>query len=278
MKDYAYASILGAFRASILMPIEQPLDYLKTQIQSQLYRGPTITFIVSHIKTHGFLKLYTGLIPNTIRTSIKQAYRLPLMVAIPNFYRKFVSNENIIQICTGITLATAESYIICPLERVKIWLMTAPKPTFRAFIEERAGLGDFYKGVNALLMRQTLSWVTFLGFTSFFKESVIRYKGQVEFSDLVAIGIIVGAINTTIIMPADFIKTHKQKFGDLSGKTLLNSFRFLTSGEKNCYSKFLIVYCGWRIRVFHYFINCVATVNLVDHLERKFSTRFNKDS
>ena len=274
MNDYTYASVVGAFRAGILMPLEQPLDYLKTQAQSQLYRGPALPFIRDHIKAHGFLKLYSGLIPNTIRASIKQAYRLPLMVGIPNTYRRFLGNENLIQLLTGITLATAETYIICPLERIKIWLMTAPKPTFQAFTEDRAGLGDFYKGVNALLMRQTLSWVTFLGFTSLFKESVIKYKGQVDFYDLIVIGILVGGINTAVIMPADFIKTHKQKFGDLSGRTILNSFEYLTSGEKTCFSKFLIVYCGWRIRVVHYFMNSVATVHLVDHLEKKFSTRF----
>jgi hypothetical protein len=274
MNDYLYASTLGAFRASIMMPIEQPLDYLKTQIQSTLYRGPALNFIRNHISTHGFTRLFTGLVPNTLRASLKQAYRLPLMIYIPNFYRKFSRQENNIQIMTGMTIAVAESYIICPLERIKIWLMTSPEPTFRAFLEDGAGLKDFYSGVNALLMRQALSWVSFLGFTSLFKESVISYKGYTDFYDLVAIGMMVGVINTTVIMPADFIKTHSQKFGQLGGLSMVGCVTLLTQAEKNVFSKLMIVYCGWRVRVAHYLINSVATISLIDHLEKKFSTRF----
>lgn len=274
MNDYLYASTLGAFRASIMMPIEQPFDYMKTQIQSTLYRGPAWNFVRNHISTYGIARMFRGLVPNTIRASLKQAYRLPLMIYIPNFFRRFTRQENNIQVLTGMTIAVAESYIICPLERIKIWLMTSPQPTLKAFLNDGAGLKDFYSGVKPLLMRQSLSWVSFLGFTSLFKESVISYKGYTDFYDLVAIGMLVGILNTTVIMPADFIKTHSQKFGNLGGMSMVSCVSLLTQAEKSIFSKLMIVYCGWRIRVVHYLINSVATISLIDHLEKKFSTRF----
>ena len=119
MADYLYAVGLGVFRAGVLMPIEHPLDYLKTQIQAQTHLGSTIPFIREHVKNNGLLKLYTGFIPNTARASLKQGYRLPLMIAIPNFYRRFIHEENLIQTLTGLSIAIIESYIMCPLERLK---------------------------------------------------------------------------------------------------------------------------------------------------------------
>ncbi|OMJ94700.1 hypothetical protein SteCoe_2036 [Stentor coeruleus] len=274
MQDYGYACGIGAVRAMVLMPIEHPLDYIKTQIQSKFYMGPAIPFVREHVKQNGFMKLYTGFLPNTFRASIKQAYRLPLMVAFPNLYRRFISKENIIQTLTGISIAVLESYFMCPLERLKIWLMTSPKSTLMSFYYQIDHFKELFKGVNALLVRQTLSWVTFLGLTSLFKETTITYKGKVDYYDLLAIGAIVGVLNTLIIMPADFIKTHQQKFKDVSGKNLFIVLKLLTNSENSLKGKFRIVYCGWKVRMLNYIINAVFTVSLVDYLEHRISTRY----
>lgn len=277
MDDYLHASLLGAVRAAVLMPIEQPLDYIKTQIQSSFYRGSPIKFTRSHIAQYGYLKLYTGFMPNLFRASIKQSYRLPLMIYVPNLYRRYIIDEHKIQILTGISIAVLESYLLCPLERIKVWLMTAPEPGFKNFYFYITGIQDLYSGAVAMLLRQTLSWVTFLGLTSLFKESVIKSKGSIDFYDSIYIGLMVGLLNTTIIMPVDFIKTHKQKFRELGNKNLSQTIAYLTRGEALMCYKVLTVFCGWRVRAFHYFINAAATVSLVDRLERMYSTRYNKE-
>ena len=229
--EYLYACWLGVVRTAVLMPIEHPLDYLKTQIQAQSYQGPVIPFLSSHIKSQGFLKLYTGFLPNTLRASIKQGYRLPLMVGIPNFYRRFLGSENSIQILTGLTIAIIESYIICPLERLKVWLMTSPVATLSNFVTENRHMNELLRGINALLVRQTMSWVSFLGFTSVFKEGTLRYKGRIEGNDILWIGVLVGIINTAVIMPADFIKTDQQKFREINKGGLWEAYRLLTEKE-----------------------------------------------
>ena len=157
MMDYLYISGLGITRGAILLPLEHPLDYLKTQIQSQSYTGSAYKFTLNHIKQNGFMKLYSGYIPNLLRTCFKQAYRIPLMIGIPNLYRNLTKNENFIQTSTGLTIAVVETYIICPLERVKVWLMTAQKPTLRLYFEQNLTIKEFTKGANALLIKQTLS-------------------------------------------------------------------------------------------------------------------------
>jgi hypothetical protein len=276
MDDYLNASLLGAFRAAVLMPIEQPLDYIKTQIQSSFYRGSPVAFIKNHVTKHGFLKLYTGFFPNLARACLKQSYRLPLMVYVPNVYRRYSSDEHKIQIATGISLAILESYLMCPLERIKIWLMTAPEPGFKYFYHYISGVKDLYIGAVALLYRQTLSWITFLGFTSLFKESILKQKGSIDYYDTLYIGAMVGLVNTTVIMPVDFIKTHKQKFKELGDRSFIETLKHLTKGETLIWNKIMTVYSGWRVRTFHYFINSFATLSLVDKLERMYSTRYTK--
>lgn len=272
--DYTSACLLGVFRCALLMPIEHPLDYMKTQVQAHSYHGPTFSFIKSHIAHYGYLKLYSGFLPNLIRASIKQGYRLPLMVAIPNVYRKVVKNENLIQISTGLTLAVLESYIMCPLERLKVWLMTSPNATLRGFIQDITKINQLLLGIHALLIRQTLSWVTFLGCTSVFKEATLKYQGKLDNTDLLLIGIAVGVVNTAVIMPADFIKTHQQKFKEINSKNIFKLCQFLTASESTTGGKIKMVYCGWKIRVFHYMINSIFTINLVDYIERSLSTRY----
>ena len=62
--------------------------------------------------------------------------------------------------------------------------------------------------------------MSFLGFTSLFKEIGLRYKGNLDFYDLFLIGSLVGVLNTIIIMPADFLKTHLQKFKEKGVRVL----------------------------------------------------------
>lgn len=272
--EYWYVCFAGFCRAAVLMPIEHPLDYIKTQIQAQKYYGSAIAFTINHIQCHGYMKLYSGLIPNTVRASIKQAYRLPLMIAIPRGYRKVFKSENIVQTITGLTIALIESYIICPLERIKVWLMTAPNSSLREFFKELKSSKELLTGINALLIRQTLSWVSFLGFTSVFKQIALKNKSNLDHTDLLGIGILVGIMNTGIIMPADFIKTHQQKFekieaGKIELGKIIKAYKKLTKSQETALGKLKIIYCGWKVRLLNYVINSIFTVNLVDYLENQ---------
>ena len=134
-------------------------------------------------------------------------------------------------------------------------------------------MNELLRGINALLVRQTMSWVSFLGFTSVFKEGTLRYKGRIEGNDILWIGVLVGIINTAVIMPADFIKTHQQKFREINKGGLWGAYRLLTEKEATGIGKIRVIYCGWRVRVVHYMFNAVFTVGLIDHLEKKFSSR-----
>ena len=68
-----------------------------------------------------------------------------------------------LQALTGLCIATLESFVVTPVERVKVFIITSPSSRqwwaqMRASAE---GLGLF-RGLGAVFSRQVVSWVSFL--------------------------------------------------------------------------------------------------------------------
>ncbi len=67
-----------------------------------------------------------------------------------------------------------EVFFICPMERLKVWLMTQVKKdkNLRYFFRTSKGelLSSLFKGLNASFSKQVVSWVTFLAADDFFKN------------------------------------------------------------------------------------------------------------
>ncbi|CAG9331768.1 unnamed protein product [Blepharisma stoltei] len=272
--DIFYASLIGISRTIAALPFEHPFEYIKTQVQANPHVDP-YKFVINDIKSNGILKLYTGLIPNAIRNSFKQAYRFPMMVHFPRIFRTFIRNENAVQTLTGLSIAAIEGYIICPLERLKTWIMTSPKATIRQFFREKNLKHEAFRGIQPLLFKQTISWVTFLGCTSFFKEITKKYthKEELLYSELLIIGAIVGVINTAAVMPLDFAKTQLQKYGEMEGKSTWGVLKKFIDNEKSNIGKIRIVCSGWQFRIVQYIIDACLTVSLLDRLDTHFKNR-----
>jgi hypothetical protein len=59
--------------------------------------------------------------------------------------------------------------VICPFERIKIWLMTSPEYVkFSKFFQLQA-LRSLFDGFLPVMLKQSVSWVSFLGSQEYFK-------------------------------------------------------------------------------------------------------------
>ena len=82
-------------------------------------------------KEKGFLQgFYAGSLPNLGRIMIKNVYRYPLMIGLPSFYEKHLpakirENKPVQKLFTAMSIAVIESFILCPFERLKTYMMTA---------------------------------------------------------------------------------------------------------------------------------------------------------
>lgn len=118
------STVWGAITAVISLPFEHPFDVIKTNMQAnQQPMKMTVKSILSRKGIYGF---YNGFSMNLLRAALKQAYRWPLWISIGSFYNRILSknNEIVKQTITGFSISLCELIIICPFERIKVWLMT----------------------------------------------------------------------------------------------------------------------------------------------------------
>ena len=104
---------------------------------------------------------FAGSLPNAARIVLKNFYRYPLMVGTPQAITDYtgIKNQQALKGLTGGSIALIESFILCPFERLKVYLMTrdTTKTKFRGNM-----LSELFRGYVPLLTRQCVAWVAFL--------------------------------------------------------------------------------------------------------------------
>jgi len=118
-------------------------------------------------KQKGVKGFYAGFWVSCLRNASKASYRWPLSVYLIHKFRQEFKKVGwgigFAGTAAGLVTAVVESVILCPMERTKVWLMTSgSNNTYRAFW--RLGLmKELYNGFWAVMAKQVLSWITFLG-------------------------------------------------------------------------------------------------------------------
>jgi len=92
------------------------------------------------------------------------------MLWLPQSYNKLLPDSlklkypSLAKITTGATLAAIDTFIICPLERLKVCLQTKNNDLgMRKFFLENNNqtAKSLFRGLESLFYRQMLSWVSF---------------------------------------------------------------------------------------------------------------------
>lgn len=82
------------------------------------------------VATKGIIRgLYAGALPNITRLITRNTYKYPLIVGLPEIQRNKMpglvrENPALAKLITGTSVALLESLITCPLDRLKVHLMT----------------------------------------------------------------------------------------------------------------------------------------------------------
>jgi hypothetical protein len=209
-KFYINASLIGAFRVGICLFIEHPFESIKTQWQDRIDKKNAKEIVNFIYQEKGILGFYRGFLPNFVRVTSKQFYRWPMMLFFPRLYEKYLPGliiknfKGMPKILTGLTIANIEIFFLCPLDRLKIFLMTNShknKLIGQFFSNNKNNLiGELFRGLGPSFYRSNVSWVSFLYLDHKFKLIFREYRGihgneLLSFSDLLIISIFVGCGN-----------------------------------------------------------------------------------
>ncbi len=128
---------------------------------------------------------------------------------------------------------------------------------------------NLYDGFQPVLTKQMLSWVSFLGTQEYMKELIYHFqnkdpKQHLTNTELAIVSMMVCLINTLFVMPADYVKTHCQKYDcEPSSKNMWNFCL-------KCYRRngLMGFYRGGAIKMVYYNINAMLTVPLMEKVLR----------
>jgi solute carrier family 25 ornithine transporter 2/15 len=255
-------SLYGAGVGLVTLPFEHPIDCVKTRYQASPSSFTSATQVAKIIYLNeGIRGFYAGVLPNGTRMVIKQAYRWPLMMLIPSIVRPVLPKDNssLEKSVTGVIIASIETFIICPLERFKVWRMTHidNKGQRTSFFRLANGplYKELYRGFNALYAKQMVSWTSFLVADDIFRRLLLpksnNKDNESEYSHvrLLLISTCVGICNTFTNMPFDVIKTQLQMANPVKNQSILSIGRQIV--KKN---GVLALYAGWRPRLLQYVV------------------------
>jgi hypothetical protein len=145
--DYLYAGAVGALRGIGSLPIEHPLELVKTRMQSTNYTARAICKEI--YQSSGIRGYYVGVGANCVKHFVKQGIRFPLILWSGSFFNGDTSSI-FNNIKSGVFISAIETFAICPIERFKIWLMTAPVES--RSISQFFG-NEVFAGLSALFFR-----------------------------------------------------------------------------------------------------------------------------
>ncbi|CDW73269.1 UNKNOWN [Stylonychia lemnae] len=270
---YFWGAAAGMFRVAAGFPIEHPIDSIKTQWQAKPYLKNEFHIIKDIYQNKGIKGFYAGSLPNFTRVLIKNSYRYPLMVGMPNFYknnlpRQIQDNKSIQKLLTGSSIGLVEATLTCPIERIKVYFMTVEKRlSYQQFFKIIKGnaFHELFRGFTPLFMRQSVSWMVFLQTDHLLKSQIrriwnIKESERIPTKFLMMSSLIVAMVNTTIIMPFDCVKTHMEKVDPTS--TYVKSFRSIYNQ-----GGLLGFFTGVRLRFLLSLTSALFTVNILERLE-----------
>ena len=284
---FVQSVVVGVTPYTIMFLMGHPFDLMKTRMQASLNEKKAFASVKDLYKTRGITGFYKAGVTNFTRGLLKEGYRNPLRGYFYYVYSRQLPRDlqakypDLRNLLTGVTMSSVDVLIACPLERLKVWLMTnmnQKHESIFAYFSKSSNrpnnsslIRDLFRGINVSFYRSTISWCSYLIIEERIRHFVKNKSAKIRkldspskdtlIIDQIAIGFLCGACNSAITLPLDSVKTHLQKrefaTSNFQVKTNESFYRiiikiYLTSGLKG-------LYAGWQFRVPHYVIIALIT-------------------
>jgi len=197
------------------------LGHILTRIATQQQANPQFTFMQSIKSIHskgGIPEFYKGLRWNLLIGVMKGASRWGLNNSLYRFYTTNFGNSSLVPVMVGVTGAAIETtLILCPFESLRTREMTTfwkeGKVNMWHTITKIDGVKIFFRGWDSILLRQVVTWVTYLVVYDQCRNIALKSKGSMPLTwiDKILVGSATGFVACLLNTPFDMFKTQVQK-------------------------------------------------------------------
>ena len=293
---FVQSAVVGVAPFALMFVAGHPFDLMKTRMQATMNQKSALVIANDLYKSQGLRGFYKAGTTNFARGLLKEGYRNPLRGYFYHVYSHNLPGQlqskhpDLRNLLTGVTMSSVDVLIACPLERLKVWLMTNMKrkheSVFAYFAkssnrpDNASLLRDLFRGINVSFYRSTVSWCSYLVVEERIRHFVVLQGARIRgikapgentlVIDQIIIGFLCGLCNSAITLPLDTVKTHLQKrefaTSEFKVKTDESFYRIIktiydTSGLKG-------LYAGWQFRLPHYVIIGLITSSNIQRINK----------
>lgn len=234
-------SVYGIGRGIIATTLTLPLEVIKTRQQIAKKPQNCVTIAKEIYHRGGMRDFYRGFSPQLTKITLRQIWVWPIIssdLGLP----PYISEGS-----KGILIASIETAVATPFERIKILLMTHKRKTFSL---KSAWKGSFEHG-----LKLTANWTLFLISQRFLRERALKKQSELSLRDLLYISFQTTILVSTLSAPFDIANTIKQVHN-------IGIFQLLKISKKQ-------LFVGMPISFAARLIQCGTSVPLIHYLSQK---------
>lgn len=288
VKKIINSSAVGTTQLLYTFGLGHPFDLLKTRMQANPAISSGILLSKEIYQSSGIRGFYTAGVPNFSRALLKEVYRHPARGFFKKAYSDLTPHDldknypSLKNTATGLTMACTDTFILCPLERIKVWLMTnyeKKRKLLHLFDPSKTDLplfSNLFRGLKVSFARNAITWTSYLIAEEEIRRLVIAHSPRigsspdplVPFPEQLLIGTLAGITNCLTTLPLDSVKTHIQKSGSIEKAEILKTMKEIVEkhGVKGLYS-------GWTFRLPHYILMALITSSNIQVVDKIWGVR-----
>ncbi len=247
------SSFCGVARGISVHTLIYPLEVVKIRQQCSQNSEKSVQIALALFQREGMGAFYKGLLPQLLKTSLKQIWCWPMITGVPDFLQRYRLGDIQRQILTGFSIATIDATITTPLERAKILSASTGKVAYSL----SSAYKDGWRGYTTHWAKLSVNWVAFLTAQKYLRDrSRTQSEHPLSLPQLAKIGTQVALIVSLMSAPFDIANTLKQ------AQNLNPSYIF----SRNRVFK---LYRGWPLNALSLIIHNVASVIVINKLDRR---------
>lgn len=189
--DISTYFLQGGVSGMVGVVISHPFDTVKTHMQNSMK-------VPYNLKV-----LYRGIAAPLLGVGFEKAVVFGIYTNTMNYLKVQQCPENLIHPCAGALAGFSASFIVTPVERIKILLQTNKFNTLKLY-----SIPQLYRGLSVTFTRETPGFAIYFSIYNQIKEHI--YNNQITLPGSFITGGIAGATSWLFIFPQDIIKTRIQ--------------------------------------------------------------------